>query len=133
MSKIVSIITVITLLAFLCMIVWYINFPSYENLAEDRISTYMKAQKVDLDKDYKKRSAREYTTGRWMITYKFEDEPNLTYEYEYDKHTNSVLLIVYETPLMTGGSSIESGMKYPSLEDGWSKFNSKGKLISTVD
>ncbi|WHY75267.1 hypothetical protein QNH20_14020 [Neobacillus sp. WH10] len=32
---------------------------------------------------------------------------------------------------MIGGSSIESGMKYPSLKDGWSKFDSNGNLILT--
>jgi hypothetical protein len=88
---------------------------------------------VDLSKGYQKRSAREYTTGRWMITYKFEDEPNLIYEYEYDKHTNSVSLIVFESPLMIGGSGIESGMNYPSLENGWSRFDSKGNLILNAD
>jgi hypothetical protein len=131
--KKVSVIIAITLWSLICMIVWYVNFPSYKNLAGDRVQSYMKAQKVDLDKGYQKRSAREYTTGRWMIKYKFEDEPNLIYEYEYDKHTNSVLLIVYESPLMVGGSSIEIGMNYPSLEGGWSKFDSKGKLIFKAD
>jgi hypothetical protein len=133
LSKKISVIITLTLMALVCLVVWYVNFPSYENLAEDRIQPYMKAQKVDLDKGYQKRSAREYTTGRWMITYKFEDQPNLIYEYEYDKHTNSVLLNVFESPLMIGGSGIESGMKYPSLEDGWSRFDSKGDLILKAD
>ncbi|WP_312469848.1 DUF3139 domain-containing protein [Neobacillus sp.] len=113
------------------VIVWDINFPGYEKIAEERIETYMKAQKVDFDKEYQKKSSKEFKTGRWMIVYKFADEPNLIYEYEYDKSSNSVLLIVYESPLMIGGSSIESGMKYPSLKDGWSKFDSNGNLILT--
>ncbi|MCM3666262.1 DUF3139 domain-containing protein [Mesobacillus subterraneus] len=120
-------------LFLVCFIVWYVNFPGYKNIAEDRIDTYMEAQKVDLEQGYQKRSSRDFKTGRWMIVYKFAEEPNLIYEYEYDRNTNSVLLIVFESPTMNGGSSIEKGMHYPSLEDGWSKFDSKGNLILKSD
>jgi hypothetical protein len=129
LSKNVSVIITLTLLALVCLIVWYVNFPSYENLAEDRIQTYMKAQKVDLSKGYQKRSVKEYKTGRWLIAYKFQEEPGLLYEYQYDKHTNSVCLIVFQSPSMMGGSGMENGMGYPPLEDGWSKFDSNGNLI----
>ena len=133
MKKKVFIGVTVVILSLICFVVWYVNFPGYENIAEDRINTYMEAQKVDLEQGYKKRSSRDYKTGRWMITYKFNEEENLIYEYEYDRKTNSVLLIVYETSDMTGGSSIEKGMSYPSLEEGWSKFDSKGDLILSSD
>jgi len=123
----------VIVLFFVCFIIWYLNFPGYKNVAEDRINTYMKAQKVDLEQGYQKGSSRDFKTGRWMIVYKFSEEPNLIYEYEYDRNTNSVLLIVFESPTMKGGRSIQEGMNYPSLEDGWSKFDSKGKLILNSD
>jgi hypothetical protein len=34
---------------------------------------------------------------------------------------------------MIGGSGIESGMKYPRLEDGWSRFDSNGTLLLNAD
>ncbi|MEH7155283.1 DUF3139 domain-containing protein [Neobacillus drentensis] len=131
MSKKLFLSIFVFILSLAVVIVWYINFPGYEKIAEERIETYMKAQKVDFDKEYQKKSSKEFKTGRWMIVYKFADEPNLIYEYEYDKSTNSVMLIVFESPLMIGGSSVEKGMKYPSLKDGWSKFDSNGNLILT--
>lgn len=129
MSKKLFLSIFVFILTLAIAIVWYINFPGYEKMAEERIETYMKAQKVDFDKDYQKKSSKDSKTGRWMIVYKFADEPNLIYEYEYDKSTNSVLLIVFQSPLMIGGSSVEKGMNYPPLNDGWSKFDSNGNLL----
>jgi hypothetical protein len=133
LPKRMSLIIPLTLLALIGLVVWYVNFSRYENLAEDRIRTYMEAQKVDLNQGVQKKSQKDHKTGRWVIAYKFEDEPHLLYEYTYDKPTNRVMLIVYQTPSMMGGSGMEYGMNYPSLEDGWSMFDSKGNLILNAD
>ena len=107
---------------------WYINYPAHEKRAEDRIHKYLNAQGVDKNKVSNKVSSKDKKTGRWTIVYKFEDEKNLAYEYIYDKDEDEVLLIVYDTPDMDGGQSIETGMNYPQLEDDWVKFDSKGNL-----
>lgn len=107
---------------------WYINYPAHEKRAEDRIHKYMDAQGVDKNKIFNEVSSRDTKTGRWTVVYKFEDEKNLIYDYIYDKDADAVLLIVYETPRMDGGRSIEKGMNYPELEEGWVKFDSKGKI-----
>ena len=107
---------------------WYINYPAHEKRAEDRTHKYLEAQGVDHDKVFNKISGKDKKTGRWAIVYKFEDEKNLIYKYIYDKDEDEVMLIIYETPDMSGGRSIETGMNYPKLEDGWVKFDSKGNL-----
>ena len=107
---------------------WYINYPAHEKRAEDRIHKYMVAQGIDKHNVFEKISSKDTKTGRWIIIYKFKDEKNLIYDYIYDKDTDAVLLVVYETPHMNGGRSIETGMRYPELEDGWVNFDSKGNI-----
>ncbi|MBS4190185.1 DUF3139 domain-containing protein [Bacillus sp. FJAT-49705] len=122
----------IILILFIFMvgsIIWYINFPYYEKVAEKRINTYMEAQNVDKKKILDKDSHLDFKTGRWEINYKFKDEPNLTYEYTFDRKTNQVLLLVFNSTKLIGGSSVESGMNYPSIHEGWSKFDEDGNLI----
>jgi hypothetical protein len=113
-------------------ILWYINFPAYENLAENRINKYMEAQKVDKNIGFQKKSIKDFTTGRWLIVYKFENEKTMNYEYDYDKSEDKVLLIVYKSASnrMDGGTGIDDGMNYPSIEkNGWTKFNKHGNVI----
>ena len=130
MKKIaIKVLVVIVFLAFGTTIIWYINFPLYEKAAEDRIAKYMDAQKIDKNIKYTKESMKDYKLGRWEIIYKFNNEPNLLYRYSYDRKQDRVLLSVYETPYMFGGRSIDKGMNYPSLEEDWSAFDSKGNLI----
>lgn len=120
----------IILVVFLIFgIIWYINFPYYEKVAEKRINTYMEAQNVDKTKILDKDSRLSFKTGSWEITYKFKDEPNLTYEYTYDRKRNEVLLAVFNSPKLIGGSSVESGMNYQPIHNGWSKFDEEGNLI----
>lgn len=107
---------------------WYINYPAHEKRATDRIQKYMEAQGVDKSKILDEISSKDMKTGRWTIVYKFEDEPNLIYDYIYDKGTDAILLIVYETPRMNGGRSIDAGMNYPELTGGWVKFDAKGNI-----
>lgn len=107
---------------------WYINYPAHEKRAEDRIHKYMDAQGINKHNVFEKHSSKDTKTGRWNIIYKFEDEKDLIYTYIYDKDADAVLLVVYETPRMNGGSSIETGMNYPELGEDWVTFDSKGNL-----
>lgn len=104
-----------------CTVFWFVNFTAYEKLAEERIDTYMEEQGVDERKVFKKQSVKNLQ-GRWEIAYKFEDEKKLTYQYTYDRQQDSVLLFVYETPLMIGGRVIHS--------EGWTKFDKDGEIIA---
>jgi hypothetical protein len=119
----------ILILFLISSIIWYINFPYYEKIAETRINAYMKVQNVDKTKISDKESQLSLKTGDWEIYYKFKDEPNLTYNYTYDRKTNSVLLMVFNSPSIQGGSGVESGMNYPAIHEGWSKFDKEGNLI----
>jgi len=103
-----------------CTVFWYVNFPAYEKLAEERIDTYMEDQGVDEKKVIKKQSMKNLQ-GRWEIAVKFEDEKNLTYQYTYDRQLDRVLLFVYETPLIIGGRVIRS--------EGWTQFDKDGEII----
>jgi hypothetical protein len=119
---------IILILFLLGSIIWYINFPYYEKIADKRINAYMKVQNVDKTKILEKDSQLALITGDWEIYYKFKDEPNLTYHYIYDRKTNSVALIVFNSPSLQGGSGVESGMNYPPIHEGWSKFDEEGNL-----
>lgn len=60
---------------------WYVNFPAYEKLAEERIDKYIAAQGIDKTKVSKKYSHKDYKQGRWTIDYEF-DEKDISYRYE---------------------------------------------------
>lgn len=113
---------------------WNINNWSYENMAEERTASYMKAQGADSEEIIGEASFKNMQ-GRWEISYKFKDEPDLNYQYTYNRSTDSMLLFVFQTyndsKLMSGGKTIQEGMEYPSLgaDAGWVSFDKDGTPI----
>ena len=106
-------------------VIWYINFPAHEKLAEERIDTYMAAQGIDKTKVSQKNSFMN-GQGRWEIHYKFEDEENIEYHYNYDKTSDRAKVFIRNR-----GLPIQGGMKHPSLDknQSWTKFDENGNII----
>lgn len=107
--------------------IWYINFPAHEKLAEERIDTYMAAQGIDKTKVSQKNSFMN-GQGRWEIHYKFEDEENIEYHYNYDKKADRAIVFIRNR-----GVPIQGGMKHPSLDkdQSWTKFDKNGNIKLT--
>lgn len=126
-----KIMTILAILAFIVIVsvsYWYVNFPAYENLAEERIDTYMAAQGIDKNKVSQKHSQKYYELGRWTIDYEF-DEKDISYMYEYDKSKDGILLFIRYRGIPI--ETIKMDVKYPSLDKdgGWSYFDENGNVI----
>ena len=127
-KKIMTILTILVFIVVGSVSYWYVNFPAYEKLAEERIDTYMAAQGIDKNKVSKKYSQKNYEQGRWSIDYEF-DEKDISYQYEYDKSTDRILLLIRYSGIPI--EIIKKDVKYPSLEEdgGWSYFDENGNII----
>ena len=124
-------ITILTILAFIviCSVsYWYVNFPAYEKLAEERIDTYMAVQDVDKNKVTKKHSQKNYEQGRWTIDYAF-DEKDVEYQYEYDKSQDRVLLFIRYNGIPV--EIIKKEVKYQGLNKNgyWTAFDENGNIL----
>lgn len=114
---------------------WYYNFPYYEQKAEERTAAYLKAQGVDSETVLEKET-RKNKQGRWEVVYKFEDEPDIHYEYTYDRSADRMHLTVFHapgSPYMSGGISIERGMEYAPLtydDSNWVTFDEQGVPVN---
>ncbi|SDM89836.1 Protein of unknown function [Psychrobacillus sp. OK028] len=122
-------ITILTILVFILIgsvSNWYVNFPAYEKLAEERIDTYMAAQGIDKNKVSKKYSHKNYEQGRWSIYYEF-DEEGISYHYEYDKSSDSILLLIRYRGVPI--EIIKKDVKYPAFDKGWTAFDESGNIV----
>lgn len=115
---------------------WYYNFPYYEQKAEERTTAYLKAQGADSETVMKKVSQKS-KQGYWEVIYKFEDEPDMHYEYTYDRSEERLMLTVLHSPGLPddliGGRSIERGMDYPKLtydDSPWITFDEQGVPVN---
>jgi len=127
-KKTITILTIILFIIICSVCYWYVNFPAYEKLAEERIDTYMAAQGVDKNKVTKKLSMKNYEQGRWTIHYKF-DEKDVEYHYEYDKSQDRVLLFIRYNGIPV--EIIKKEVKYQGLnKDGyWTAFDENGNIL----
>jgi len=128
MKKTITLLTVSVFIVIGSVSYWYVNFPAYEKLAEERIDTYMASQGIDKNKVSKKKSQKYYELGRWIIDYKF-DEKDISYVYEYDKSKDSILLLIRHRGIPI--DIIKKDVKYPSLDKdgGWTSFDENGDIL----
>ncbi|OZI11625.1 hypothetical protein CEW92_10745 [Bacillaceae bacterium SAS-127] len=125
-KKVMSILLVVGLITTVGIIGKKLYFAHYKKLADDRIEKVIDFQGAKLINGKVTVDAYDGKNGNWLKTIYFNDDPEITYDYEYTKSSNEVRVFAWHKNMSLDLANKKA--KYPLMDV---YFDKEGNIIES--